>query len=208
MAKETIKVVQIDTKPAQTSIKDLRKQLKEYKDQMAGLEEGSDAFLEVAAKAGAVKHQMDEINESVRGASADFGDILGNVSQLGAGISAAFAGAVGVMQLMGVESEETTKAIQKLQALMSIPAGLLGIDAAIKAMDRFQNALKTTDSYLAKIKEKSANLWSDTNIGERLNNLYKKAPEEAKEILSIFRESKKAVEEEGRALARLNQLRQ
>lgn len=177
---ETVDIIKVDAKQAEASIKQLRAQLKAYKDEMAGLEEGSSAFLTVAAKAGAVKHQMDEINESVRGASADIGDMLGNVSQLGAGMSAAFAGAVGVMQLMGVESEETTKAIQKLQALMAIPAGLLGIDAAIKAMDRLQNALKTTDSYLAKVKEKSANLWSDPNIGERLSNLYKKAPEEAK----------------------------
>lgn len=48
MSKETIKVIQIDTDPAKKSIKDLRKELKEYKDQMANLEEGSDAFLEVA----------------------------------------------------------------------------------------------------------------------------------------------------------------
>lgn len=205
---ETVDIIKVETKQAETSIKQLRAQLKAYKDEMAGLEEGSSAFLTVATKAGAVKHQIDEINKSVRGASADIDDMLSTVTQIGAGVSAAFAGAVGVMQLMGVESEETTKAIQKLQALMAIPAGLLGIDAAIKAMDRFQNALKTTDSYLAKIKEKSANLWSDTNIGERLNKLYKKAPEEAKEILSILRESKKAVEEEGVALARLNKLKQ
>ena len=44
MAKQTIKVVELDTKPAVTSVKDLRKQLKDFKDEMANLEEGSDAF--------------------------------------------------------------------------------------------------------------------------------------------------------------------
>ena len=62
MSKSTVKVVEIDTNPAVKSLKDLRKELMEYKNQMANLEEGSDAFLEVANKAGEVKHQIDEIN--------------------------------------------------------------------------------------------------------------------------------------------------
>ena len=59
MSKSTVKVVEIDTNPAVKSIKDLRKELMEYKNQMANLEEGSDAFLEIANKAGEVKHQID-----------------------------------------------------------------------------------------------------------------------------------------------------
>ena len=66
MAKENIKVVEIDTNPAVKSLKDLRKELLEYKNQMANLEEGSDAFLEVANKAGEVKHQIDEINRVLK----------------------------------------------------------------------------------------------------------------------------------------------
>ena len=66
MSKETIKVVEINTDPAKKSIKDLRKELLELKNQMANLEEGGDEFLEIANKAGELKHQLDEINESVK----------------------------------------------------------------------------------------------------------------------------------------------
>ena len=78
MSKPTkVNVVKIDTDPATTSLKDLRQKLKEFKDEMASLDEGSDEFLEVAQKAGEVKHQLDEINESVKGASSDVGDMVG-----------------------------------------------------------------------------------------------------------------------------------
>lgn len=114
MASETIKVLEIDTKPAETSIKDLRKQLNGFKNEMANLEEGSDAFLEVANKAGQVKHQLDEINESVRGASADFGDMVGNVTNVAAGITGAFQAVAGGLQALGVESEAIDQAIAKM----------------------------------------------------------------------------------------------
>lgn len=174
---ETVDIIKVDTKQAETSIKQLRAQLKAYKDEMAGLEEGSSAFLTVAAKAGAVKHQMDEINESVRGASADIGDMLSTVTQVGAGVSAAFAGAVGVMQLMGIESEETTKAIQKLQALMTIPAGLLGLDAAIKGLKRLKSAFETSTEYVQAFQDAQKNAFSKAVYNSLFKDLSKEYPQ-------------------------------
>lgn len=152
MAKETIKVVQIDTNPAQTSIKDLRQQLKGFKDEMANLEEGSDAFLEIANKAGEVKHQIDEINESIKGASADFGDMIGNTTNVAAGITGAFQAAQGAMQAFGVESEIVTQSIAKLQGLMAMTQGLAAIDDGIKSFGKMTTAIKTSTSGLGKFK--------------------------------------------------------
>ena len=136
MSKSTVKVVEIDTNPAVKSIKDLRKELMEYKNQMANLEEGSDAFLEVANKAGEVKHQIDEINQSISGASADFGDIVGNVTNVAAGITGAFQAVAGGLQAMGVESEALDKTIAKMQGLMAVTQGLSAIDDGIKSFDK------------------------------------------------------------------------
>ena len=174
---ETVDIIKVETKQAETSIKQLRAQLKAYKDEMAGLEEGSSAFLTVAAKAGAVKHQMDEINESVRGASADIGDMLSTVTQVGSGVSAAFAGAVGVMQLMGVESEETTKAIQKLQALMAIPAGLLGLDAAIKGLNRLKSAFEASTEYVQAFQDAQKKAFSKAVYDSLFKDLSKEYPQ-------------------------------
>ena len=152
MAKETIKVLEIDTNPAQTSIKDLRKQLKGFKDEMANLEEGSDAFLEVANKAGQVKHQIDEINESIKGASSDFGDMVGNVTNVAAGITGAFQAVAGGLQAMGVESEAIDQAIAKMQGLMAVTQGLSAIDDGIKSFGKLTTAINTSSKGLGKFK--------------------------------------------------------
>jgi hypothetical protein len=144
MSKSTVKVVEIDTNPAVKSLKDLRKELMEYKNQMANLEEGSDAFLEVANKAGEAKHQIDEINESIKGASADFGDMVGNVTNVSAGITGAFQAVAGGLQAMGVESEAIDKTIAKMQGLMAVTDGLSKIDNAIKSLDKLRNSITST----------------------------------------------------------------
>lgn len=142
-----VEVLNIDTSQATSSIKALRQQLKELKDQMAGLEEGSDEFLKVAASAGELKHKIDEIQQSVNGASADFGDMLSSATGALNGIIGGFTAAQGVMNLFGIESEATVEAMKKLQALMAIGQGIAQIDNGIKAFKKFASAIKTTEIY-------------------------------------------------------------
>ena len=165
MSKETIKVVEIDTNPAVKSLKDLRKELMEYKNQMANLEEGSDAFLEVANKAGEVKHQIDEINESIKGASSDFGDMVGNVTNVAAGITGAFQAVAGGLQAMGVESEAVDKAIAKMQGLMAVTQGLSAIDDGIKSFDKLRKSIGFVGDIGAKSMGKLKKALIGTGIG-------------------------------------------
>ena len=144
MSKETIKIVEIDTNPAVKSIKDLRKELKEFKDQMANLEEGSDEFLEIANKAGEVKHQLDEINESIKGASSDFGDMVGNISNVTAGLVGAFSAISGGLQALGLKNEAIDESIKKMQGLMAVVQGLGQIDTAIKSLNKLQKSITAT----------------------------------------------------------------
>ena len=140
----TVNAVRWDVNPAKTSISDLRKELKLLKDNMANLEEGSDAFLEIANKAGEVKHKIDEINESVKGASADFGDMVGNVTNVMAGITGAFQAVAGGLQAIGVESEAIDKTIAKMQGLMAVTQGLSAIDDGIKSFAKLTKAIDGT----------------------------------------------------------------
>ena len=144
MSKETIKVVEINTDPAKKSIKDLRKELMELKNQMANLEEGGDEFLEIANKAGELKHQLDEINESVKGASADFGDMVGNVTNVAAGLTGAFQAVAGGLQAMGLESKALDETIKRMQGLMAVTQGLSSIDTAIKSLNKLQKSITAT----------------------------------------------------------------
>lgn len=146
MSTEKIKVVKIDTDPAKKSVKDLRNEIKELKDQMANLEEGSDEFLELANKAGEAKHQIDEINESIKGASSDFGDMVGNVTNVAAGITGAFQAVAGGLQAMGMSSEALDKTIAQMQGLMAVTQGLSQIDTAIKSMDKLRKSITSTSA--------------------------------------------------------------
>ena len=144
MAKDKVQIIQINTDPAKKSLKDLRKELKDLKDEMVNLEEGSDAFLEVAQKAGEVKHQIDEISESVKGASSDFGDMVGNITNVAAGLVGAFSAVQGGLQAMGLESKAIDESIKQMQGLMAIVQGLGQIDTAIKSLNKLQKSITST----------------------------------------------------------------
>lgn len=153
MSKENVKLLEIDTNPAVKSLKDLRKELMEYKNQMTNLEEGSDAFLEVARNAGEVKHQIDEINASIKGASADFGDMVGNVTNVAAGITGAFQAVAGGLQALGVESEAIDEAIARMQGLMAVTQGLSAIDDGIKSFKKLTTAINVSSKGLGGFKK-------------------------------------------------------
>ena len=153
MSRETKIKIDIETSQTESSLKALREELKRVKDEMAGLEEGSDAFLQAAKKGGELKHQIDEINQSIRGASADFGDMLGNITNVGAGITGAFQAAKGAMELMGVESENVTKAIKDMQSIMAMTQGLDSIDQAIKSFKKLSTIVNISSKSLSTFKK-------------------------------------------------------
>ena len=153
MSRETKIKIDIETSQTESSLKALREELKRVKDEMAGLEEGSDAFLQAAKKGGELKHQIDEINQSIRGASADFGDMLGNITNVGAGITGAFQAAKGAMELMGVESENVTKAIKDMQSIMAMTQGLDSIDQAIKSFKKLSTIIGISSKSLSTFKK-------------------------------------------------------
>jgi hypothetical protein len=199
MAKTKVNIIQLDTEPAKSSIKDLRKALMEYKNQMSNLEEGSDAFLEVAKKAGEVKHQIDEINESIKGASSDFGDMLGNVTNVAAGMTGAFQAVAGGLQAIGVESKAVDEAIARMQGLMAITQGLASIDTAIKSMDKLQKSITSTTAaaqLLKTVLQPKVFLALSAAIGALtiLFSKHKKAQEEAIAVQEKY--NKKLKEEE------------
>lgn len=144
MAKENVKIFSENVDTATKSIKSLRQELKELKDAMTNVDEGSEEFYKLADKAGAIQHQITEITETVRGASADFGIMLSNSMQAFNGIVGGLQAVQGAMQFFGYESESLVKTMSQLQGLMAVGQGISQIDSAIKAIDRLRVAITGT----------------------------------------------------------------
>lgn len=144
MAKDNVKIFSENVDTATKSIKSLRQELKELKDAMTNVDEGSEEFYKLADKAGAIQHQITEITETVRGASADFGIMLSNSMQAFNGIIGGLQAVQGAMQFFGYESESLVKTMSQLQGLMAVGQGISQIDNAIKAIDRLRVAITGT----------------------------------------------------------------
>lgn len=150
MAKESVKIFSESVDTATKSIKSLRQELKDLKDAMTNVEEGSEEFYKLANKAGDIQQQITKITETVRGASANFGIMLSNSMQSINGIVGGLQAITGALAIFGIQNEDLLKTITKLQGLLSIGSGISQIDNAIKAVDRLRVSI-TGVSTAAKI---------------------------------------------------------
>ena len=143
MAVEKVKVLKIDTDPAQTSVKELRAQLKALKDTMLSCEQGTEEYNQALVQAAEIQHTLKEQMEQVNAVAMDFGKIAQNsVSAIG-GIVAGFQAAKATMNLFGIENENVIKALQKMQSLMAITQALPSIEKGIKAFKALKIAIAT-----------------------------------------------------------------
>ena len=153
MATENVKVVKIDTGEAQTSVKELRSQLKQLKDTMLSLEEGTKEYNDALQQAANIQHTLKEQMEEVNASAMDFGQIAGNVVKGVGGMVAGFQAAQATMNLFGIENETVIKSLQKMQSLMAITQAIPAIDDGVKAFKRLGLAIKGATVGMSSLKK-------------------------------------------------------
>lgn len=136
-------VLSIDTTKSASSMKELREQIKELKDELVGLDEGSQAYADTLVVLGEKMHQMREINEQVARTNTDFGDTIGNVSNAMAGGVAAVQGLTAGLSLLGVEMGNDDKLTQTLVKSMALLQSLSTMDKAIKSFKALVTVMKS-----------------------------------------------------------------
>ena len=89
---------------------------------------------------------MEELNYS----AMDTGQLLGgNATKAAAGMTGAFQAGTAVMNMFGVESEASMKAIQQMQKnVMAITQGFQAIDDGIKGFKRLGLAIKVINQII------------------------------------------------------------
>ena len=153
MSTEKVKVVNIDTNPAQTSVKELRSQLKQLKNTMLSVEEGTQEYNDALQQAAGIQHTLKEQMEEVNASAMDFGQITGNVVKATGGIVAGFQAAEAAMNLFGVENEAVLKSLQKMQNLMAITQAIPALDDGVKAFKRLGLAIKSATAGMSGFKK-------------------------------------------------------
>lgn len=146
MATEQVKVLKIDTNPAQTSVKDLRNELKALKDTMLSTEQGTEEYNAALKQAAEIQHTLKEQMEEVNASAMDFGQIVSNCTKAVGGLVGGFQAATAVMNLFGVENEDVIKTLKTMQQLMALTQALPAIDNGVKAFKRLALTIKASSS--------------------------------------------------------------
>ena len=136
-------VLTIDTSKSASSMKELRQQIKDLKDELVGLDKDSQAYADTIVVLGEKMHQLKEINEEVARTNTDFGDTVGNVSNVMAGGVAAVQGLTAGLSLLGVEMGDDDKLTQSLIKSMSLLQSLGSMEKAIKSFKALATVMKS-----------------------------------------------------------------
>lgn len=140
---ETVQtVLTIDTSKSTSSMKALRDEIKSLKDQLVGLDQGTQEYADTLVQLGEKTHQLKEINEQVRMTNSDFGDTLGNVTNVMAGGVAAVQGLTAGLSLLGVEMGDDNKLTKTLVKSMALLQSLGSMDKAIKSFKALSLVIK------------------------------------------------------------------
>jgi len=104
------------------SIKSLKSELKDLRNQLGTLEQGSEAFNKAATRAGQLQDKIRGVNDAIENADPEkkFAPFARTIS----GLAGGFAAAQGAMALFGSESEDLQKTLVKVQGAMALSQGL------------------------------------------------------------------------------------
>lgn len=126
----------------QRNVGNYRMELRQLKEEMLYLEEGTEEYASACARAAEISQKMQDVNEFVAASADDLGDHLANVTGVAAGMVGAFQTLQASLNLIGVESENVEKMIATMQNLMAITQGLTAIEGAIDKYKRLNDTIK------------------------------------------------------------------
>lgn len=134
--------IKVETGESIRTVKEMRKELKDLKDQLLNTAEGTEEYKQKMVEAANIQHQLKEQMAEINASAMDFGQKLGNVTKTMAGVSGAITAATGALSLFGIENEEAQKKITAtMTSLIGITEGLAKMDDGIKAFKRLSIAV-------------------------------------------------------------------
>lgn len=187
MTQKTIDLIIRDAEAAQ-SVGEIKKAVRELQSEMVRVGESDESFARLAKSAANLKEQMNSANETIAAFNPDPIEAVGNFAgKAAAGVSLV----TGAMGLFGEQSEETEKALLKVQSAMAFAQGIEGVKGLTKS---FQNLFSVIAA-----NPLVAILTAITAIGAAaivMYQNYKEANSEANKLKAIAEETKKIGEQQ------------
>lgn len=137
-----LNIATANTSKATKEVKSLKEQIRDLKNEMAGLTKGTEEYEAAATQLGDLMHKQAEITESAKMATQDYGQVLTNITSISAGVVGSISAMNGVMNLIGASSDEAVEAMRKIQSLMAIVQGLSQLDTAEKSFRDLRTRIK------------------------------------------------------------------
>lgn len=149
MSKDINVRISVDATQAQKQTQNYKQRLKELKDQMTALmvetdglskasAEQREQFARLEKEAGQISDAMGDAGQRIKNLSDDYQGMTAALQGVSAGVGV-FTALQGSLNLFGVESENASKAIQRMTSLMGI---LNGLNSVAKALNK-DSALMT-----------------------------------------------------------------
>lgn len=180
-----------------------RQHLKNLKEELAQLEEGTEEYNSVLRETAQVSGDLQRLNEQLRYSSADLGDVIGNVAGVAQGVIGGLGAIQGVMALFG-EDDHYAETIQNLTAIMAIVQGLgalEGLRDKIKGLsDAWKGFKKSAEGTTGVIGSVSDSLTSIGGSAENASGGMNKVSNTLKGATNTLNEGTKALDEGTKAL--------
>lgn len=137
-----IEEIKIEAAASVKTVKELRKELKDLRDQLLNTEQGTEEYNQALRDAANIQKQLKDQMLEVNNSAQDFGQVVGNVTGVLAGMAGAVTAVTGTLSLFGIENDEAQKKITAtMTALIGLTQGLSKIDSGIKAFKRLSAAI-------------------------------------------------------------------
>lgn len=141
--KQTIVIPIADTKGSADALKILQTNVKLLRNQLAGLEKGTDEYNKVLAELAENQKIINQVTQETRIATLNLTQVFQQTTRAVRGVVGIFGSLNAALSLFGVESEEVGQALVKLQAFQSLIISLTAVTNGIRAATIAWRGLKT-----------------------------------------------------------------
>lgn len=196
---EVMKLSKKATNQEDDALKNLRAQIKQYRNDVLNAEEGTEEWTIAMQNLSNASFQLRDMNEQARYSVDDLGEQLSNINTIATGLAGGFNAVQGAVALFGGESENLEKIMVRLQAGIAVVQGLQGLegmkDAITGVSNVFNSKLIPTIKNVTKLIGKTGWLAVILAVVSAITI-----------VISKIKEWKEKNDEHNQSLARTNQL--